>query len=406
MPPTQVASLESRLCAKFTVLRDPTLRPEIRYEIVDLSNLIVEADFLRRAAALCADRIQSLCGEDRVIIYVMTIDILVVFAETLAGLGIDILCYHGALDEIEKKNVMTRWANSRVMVATSAFGAGVDNPNIRLVIHIVAAYDLISFAQETGRSGRNGQHAVSLTISSRTMRQTTLNIVTDETSAIGLNQMFDWIRNTQSCRRQMLQEFLDVDSHPCLSTVGSNACDVCQDHGGLRSLSPGAVNAFPGHRVLPCSPRIAVSIPAITAHSNASSRDTIVRTLMATLNQIGKHCIICWAYNRQFQVHSLLQCSRMIARCAKCSGGHAVNSCPFKRVPQVQGICYSCGLPQQSGVHDTTPCRGTHPAADRVWPLVWAALRSPTCSTKIQRSLGKITHTETEIHRTTEGHLN
>jgi len=73
--------------------------------------------------------------------------------------------FHGDLDQEEKARIMKDFVESEggTMVATTAFGAGVNIPNITRTFHI-GCYSLLSFAQESGRAGRSGQRAVATLI--------------------------------------------------------------------------------------------------------------------------------------------------------------------------------------------------------------------------------------------------
>ena len=79
----------------------------------------------------------------------------------LAMEGIDALYYHGGLKAKDRRDIQERFMNSNagVMVATNAFGMGVDKPDIRFVYHHDASESLDSYYQEIGRAGRDGQKA-------------------------------------------------------------------------------------------------------------------------------------------------------------------------------------------------------------------------------------------------------
>jgi ATP-dependent DNA helicase Q1 len=78
---------------------------------------------------------------------------------TIIGLSCDF--YHAEMTPDERQRVHTEWANNRIriVVATTAFGLGINKPDVRFVIHHTISKAMESYVQEAGRAGRDGKEA-------------------------------------------------------------------------------------------------------------------------------------------------------------------------------------------------------------------------------------------------------
>ncbi len=101
--------------------------------------------------------------------------------EFLTKQGITADFYHAGLDDATKDIRQQRWqkGESRVMVATNAFGMGIDKPDVRLVIHIDLPDSLEAYFQEAGRAGRDGQKAYAIILYNKSDKTTLHKRISD-----------------------------------------------------------------------------------------------------------------------------------------------------------------------------------------------------------------------------------
>jgi len=89
--------------------------------------------------------------------------------------------YHAGLDQALRREKQHKWMNgsSRVMVATNAFGMGIDKPDVRFVLHLDLPDSLEAYFQEAGRAGRDGVRSVATMIYNGTDKRRLHKMVTD-----------------------------------------------------------------------------------------------------------------------------------------------------------------------------------------------------------------------------------
>jgi len=137
-------------------LRDPLV---IRTGI-ERPNLFLAAttlDFEEQKLPLIEQRVAQIGGAG--IVYSTLIRDLERLHEDLRRLGIPTLVYHGKLSREERRGMQERFMSSDrdVVLATNAFGMGIDKPDIRFVLHAQMPRTLEAWTQEVGRAGRDGK---------------------------------------------------------------------------------------------------------------------------------------------------------------------------------------------------------------------------------------------------------
>jgi ATP-dependent DNA helicase RecQ len=219
-------------------------RPNIRYEIVDKQN----------APAQLKAFITGRHAGDAGIVYCLSRAKVEDTAAALTKAGIEALPYHAGLDAGIRARNQDRFINEDgiVIVATVAFGMGIDKPDVRFVAHLDLPKSIEAYYQETGRAGRDGKpstawmaYGLSDIVQQRRMIDESTGSEAFKRVSIGKLEALVGLAETASCRRTRLLGYFG-------ETSGAAKCGNCDNCLSPPQLRDGKVIA---QKLLSCAYR-------------------------------------------------------------------------------------------------------------------------------------------------------
>jgi len=281
-----------------------------------------------------SNRVAAIVNSDPTIIYTDFVADIGPIVSALQDVEIEAVGYHGEMDIPSRHESYIRWKSGEVnvIVATKAFGMGIDKENIRHVIRNGVPESMLSWAQELGRAGRDG-HQASATILYRKSDVSHANswILNNLSNREHCNRILDGFSESWKyinahlagkCRRQILLDIFGETDNVC--EAYGECCDVCllmKDSPQLSDCKPYLEVLVDALKVLGCKGEVKI------AEWIRGSKLDWTRTLNKTCLSYGNHKNKDLVFWRNFikQCHVLKFVKLELRSMIKGNGMYSVN---------------------------------------------------------------------------------
>ncbi|CAL9734241.1 hypothetical protein MOSE0_E01574 [Monosporozyma servazzii] len=225
-----------------TTLRQSFNRDNLYYQIIPKD---------KTAVPLMAKFIKELFPNQTGIIYCHSKSSCEKLATLLQKENIRCQFYHAGMDQNDRINVQRQWQNNQiqVIIATIAFGMGIDKADVRFVFHYTVPRTLENYYQETGRAGRDGKYSYCITFYSLSDVRTLQKMIQrdknlDKENKLRhlnkLNEVMQYCDDKITCRRKLVLSYFSEEFNP--KDCHCN-CDNCTKKNNVQSTLAGEINS-------------------------------------------------------------------------------------------------------------------------------------------------------------------
>ena len=223
------------------MFRSPTSRPNIAYSVVEYKEDEFGRGDIAAVCRLVEQKLKEYAAPAKIIIYSSSI---VTTQEVSSALDCHAY-YRDVGDAAVKDEIRKAWesADGRVVVATNAFGLGIDRPDVRVVVHIGPIYQMRNYSQESGRAGRDGKRSEAIILmpvgrqealqkaheqAQRRPAKFHISMTAKEKQRIEQQKVERFVSGA-ACRRVYLDREMDGRINRVRCEDEEEHCDVCQE---------------------------------------------------------------------------------------------------------------------------------------------------------------------------------